>query len=170
VQANVFRAGLSVVISFLWGAIAFPHDHPVKNIPLSVLSLILILVGISGLSLSNTRFVKNIGVPPEEERQLINSETENPNERKKNPLLGLFFAVTLALLNGSMMVPLHFVPENAKGINFIVSFGIGVLAVTPVCAIVYFLARRKLPEFHLRVALIPGLITGCIWNIGNYCR
>jgi hypothetical protein len=37
-----------------------------------------------------------------------------------------------------------------------VSFGIGVVAVTPALALVYFLIKRELPVFHLRVALVPG--------------
>jgi hypothetical protein len=40
-----------------------------------------------------------------------------------------------------------------------VSFGIGVVAVTPVMAFIYFLLKREVPVFHLRVALVPGMHT-----------
>ncbi len=38
-----------------------------------------------------------------------------------------------------------------------VSFGIGVLGVTPVLVAIYFLLKRQWPKFHLKVALIPGI-------------
>jgi len=72
-------------------------------------------------------------------------------------------------MNGSMMVPLRFLPKDAAGINYISSFGIGVLAVTPVCAFFYFLIKREIPVFHFKAAFIPGVLTGLLWNIGNYC-
>jgi glucose uptake protein GlcU len=50
---------------------------------------------------------------------------------------------------------------------YLPSFGIGVAIVTPVIAFFYFLVKREMPVFHLRVALVPGLITGILWNIGN---
>lgn len=43
----------SVVVSFLWGAVAFPKDNPVKNLPLSIVALVLLLLGIAGTLLSN---------------------------------------------------------------------------------------------------------------------
>jgi len=172
-------AGMTIVVSFLWGALAFPSDNTVKSIPLSVVALLLLVIGIGCLSLSNSEFVKKLG--QSKNNQGINTEDEaspllkDEEESKKansstaKKIIGLICALVLGIFNGSMMVPLHFTPDNAKGINYIVSFGIGVLIVTPVCFVLYFVLRCKKPEFHLRVALIPGLITGLIWNVGNFC-
>jgi len=164
------------VISFLWGSLAFPQDHEVKNIPLAVLALVLLVIGITSLSLSSSDFIKNLG-KSKQPNEHINTEDESspllkepePQQSKFRPLIGLGCALVLGCLNGSMMVPLRFTPKEASGINYIVSFGIGVLAVTPVFGLLYFLIRRKRPVFHVKVALIPGLITGLIWNIGNFC-
>jgi len=174
-------AGTTIVISFLWGALAFPKDDAVKNIPLSVLALFLLVSGIVCLSLSNSEFVKKLGKNKEtkqnineeddryEDSPLLTQKSQEDKSSNSGKLIGLACSLILGCLNGSMMVPLRFVPKEAQGINYIVSFGIGVLIVTPVCAIVYFLARRRIPVFHYRIALIPGLITGLLWNIGNFC-
>jgi hypothetical protein len=78
----------------------------------------MILAGIAGLSLSNTRFVKRLSKQDAESERLINDSKlpplEPPNEEQateKKPLLGLAFAITLGILNGSMMVPNRFAPK-----------------------------------------------------------
>ena len=81
-------------------------------------------------------------------------------------ILILFYRV----LNGSMMVPMKYVPEEAQGINYIVSFAIGVIIVTVVMFYIYWLIFEKLPPLQVRATLVPGLITGFLWNIGNFCR
>jgi glucose uptake protein GlcU len=87
----------------------------------------------------------------------------------KARLFGMLCAVAVGLPNGSMLVPLRLAPSDAQGINYMISFGIGVLAVTPALALVYFLLKREIPVFHLRVALVPGLLAGFVWNLGNFC-
>jgi hypothetical protein len=175
----------------------------VKSIPLSVVALILLVVGIFGLSMSNTEFVRNLGRKSAQQgrdkrkaaedgdyessinnpklKDTTSGETtpliddddkDHPKSSPslRNSLLGVTCALVLGLMNGSMMVPLRFTPKDATGINYMASFGIGVLVVTPVCALVYFLlVARRFPPLQLRVALIPGLITGLIWNVGNFC-
>jgi len=96
-------------------------------------------------------------------------ETDEQPLSLKARLFGMLCAILTGLPNGSMLVPLRLAPSNAQGINYMVSFGIGVLAVTPVMAFIYFLLKREVPVFHLRVALIPGLLAGFVWNLGNYC-
>jgi len=76
--------------------------------------------------------------------------------------------IQFSTTNGSMLVPIRFAPVEVQGINFIVSFGIGVLAVTPVFAFIYFLAFRRMPELKLKVLALPGLICGLGWNFGNW--
>jgi len=180
--------GVTVLTSFLWGAIAFSKEEKLRSLPLAILALFLLILGIVGLSFSNTDFVKNAGKKQkgysrinDEETSLKNGERKYSSETdaqknhkapeqsaQRKPIIGFICALILGLMNGSMMVPLRYTPKEAQGINYIVSFAIGVLIVTPICAIVYFLVRRKKPEFHFRVAVIPGLITGLLWNLGNF--
>eukprot|EP01114_Cavostelium_apophysatum_P020785 TRINITY_DN7058_c0_g1_i1.p1 TRINITY_DN7058_c0_g1~~TRINITY_DN7058_c0_g1_i1.p1 ORF type:complete len:338 (-),score=36.71 TRINITY_DN7058_c0_g1_i1:250-1263(-) len=175
-------AGVTIVVSFLWGAIAFPKENPVHNIGLSVLALIFLITGILGLSLSNTSFVKNLG----NKRRTINHHEETPyghgeesplletapQTSKKRPIVGVICAVLLGIMNGSMLVPNQYAPANVKGahaINFVVSFGIGVMCVTPVIAFIYFLVQRRRPNFQVKVVMLPGLCAGVFWFVGYFC-
>jgi glucose uptake protein GlcU len=102
----------------------------------------------------------------DEEDDLIEIE-EQPLTIKER-LFGMFCAIALGIPNGSMLVPLRLSPADAQGINYMVSFGIGVVCVTPVLALIYFVLKREVPVFHPRVALVPGLLAGFVWNLGNF--
>jgi multidrug transporter EmrE-like cation transporter len=45
--------GVSMVTSFLWGAIVFEKEHPVKSLPLAIVSLGILILGTSIISLAN---------------------------------------------------------------------------------------------------------------------
>jgi len=147
---------------------------------MAVGALALLMLGILGLSLSNTSFIKNLGKPrvePSIQEQSVYAGDQQPllagmpeagNAPKPRPLLGMLCCLVLGIMNGSMMVPTRFTPKDASGISYVISFSIGVVLVTPVVAAFYFLVRRQMPVFHLRETLVPGLITGFIWSIGNF--
>eukprot|EP01123_Difflugia_compressa_P003865 TRINITY_DN15183_c0_g1_i1.p1 TRINITY_DN15183_c0_g1~~TRINITY_DN15183_c0_g1_i1.p1 ORF type:complete len:184 (-),score=28.84 TRINITY_DN15183_c0_g1_i1:200-688(-) len=87
---------------------------------------------------------------------------------KKNLPLGLFCAAFLSITNGSMLGPIKYAPIEAQGISFVVSFGVGVLAVTPLFAVIYFVVVTKQPpNWNVQKLLLPGLGCGLGWNIGN---
>jgi len=88
-------------------------------------------------------------------------------------IIGMICCVFVGILGGSMMVPAKYGPD--LGIVYVISFGTGVMAVTPFFFVSYYVVRsviaRKpvLPEWHFKSALLPGLISGLLWNVGNYC-
>ena len=45
--------GVSMITSFLWGALVFEKEHPVKSLPLAILALGVLIVGTSIISLAN---------------------------------------------------------------------------------------------------------------------
>jgi len=53
-------SGVTIIVSFLWGLILF--NEGTKNLPLAIVGLVLMCVGISGVSLCNFRFA--VDVPP----------------------------------------------------------------------------------------------------------
>ena len=81
-------------------------------------------------------------------------------------------SVFLGLLNGSMLVPMQYVPPEDQGITYLYSFAIGVIIVTPVIVSIYFgieyLRKRQVPKFHFKITVLPALLAGLLWNIGNY--
>jgi glucose uptake protein GlcU len=95
------------------------------------------------------------------------SESESDMSPTKRFGLGMGCAFGLGLFNGSMLVPTRLTPDDATGVVYVGSFGVGVLLVTPILFVVYFGVQRRLPEFKWRAALLPGSIAGVLWNIGN---
>eukprot|EP01103_Thecamoeba_quadrilineata_P004122 TRINITY_DN13848_c0_g1_i1.p1 TRINITY_DN13848_c0_g1~~TRINITY_DN13848_c0_g1_i1.p1 ORF type:complete len:369 (-),score=38.62 TRINITY_DN13848_c0_g1_i1:93-1199(-) len=192
-------SGTTIIVSFMWGAIAFPSQNPVDNIYLSILGLAILSLGIGGLSVCTTDLIeKRVFIPgltpflkslqktddPDLDLDLhlqnedclasakidllINEKEPPPPEFSvKEKLFGVACALGLGILNGSLMVPLNYVPEDDK-VSYVASFGIGVFAVTPCLAVIYFLIKREIPQFQVRAALIPGTITGILWSLGNF--
>jgi len=114
---------------------------------------------------SDSKFVESLNIASDDSGySTIGAE----RPRSKSRLLGYFCAAFLSITNGSMLAPIHFAPSYAQGINFLVSFGIGVLAVTPLFAVIYFVAFNKTPKWDFRNILAPGLMCGLGWNFGNW--
>merc|ERR1711871_1590846 len=68
---------------------------------------------------------------------------------------GLLFAVLVGLSGGSILVPMHYVPQDGQGLVFIPSFGIGVVCTAPLVTWAYFLFQGESvmeQELHFRAA------------------
>jgi len=168
-------SGGTIIISFLWGVLYF-NQNP-KDLWLSILALAVIVIGITGVSVAGSNLLVNKKKFPESRALLGSSEdgTISLNDPgrfsaspKKNVFLGCLLALGLSIPNGTRLVPIKLAPTEVQGINFIVSFGIGVICVTPVYALIYYFAFRKKPLFKLNQLAIPGIIAGVGWNIGNW--
>ncbi|PRP78327.1 zinc carboxypeptidase [Planoprotostelium fungivorum] len=189
-------AGVTIVVSFIWGAFLDGVQSPrysYSGIAVLVVGVLLLSLSSSEFvaNLGKKKKDQNSTVytpaysPIHETSPLLHGEdkpkainvdgsrksyNDEPalpiGEPKKNSTIGLICAVLLGAMNGSMLVPMRGAPKDIV-ITFVISFSIGVLAITPVCALAYFLFRRQRPVWHVRVALVPGLLTGLIWSIGN---
>lgn len=91
---------------------------------------------------------------------------------------GLLAAVFTGTWGGSIMVPMHYAPDDASGAGYVISFAIGASIVTLAIWIgrLFFLAFKHrsvslayhaLPSFHLRVMWMQGCAAGLLWSIGN---
>eukprot|EP00298_Acanthocystis_sp_HF-20_P012939 c20130_g1_i2.p1 GENE.c20130_g1_i2~~c20130_g1_i2.p1 ORF type:complete len:384 (+),score=163.59 c20130_g1_i2:38-1189(+) len=177
-------AGFTIVVSFVWGTVAF--SDPVNNVPGAVCGLIVLISGICLAAASQsslpTKLKARFGSELNEEFIHKKSEANEANADQQVGVGRFLFGTCMALLtglaNGSLMVPLRcfehgcFGSEPFKGseiasLAFLPSLSIGVAAVTPVIFLFYF--RFTIPEMHLKVVLLPGLISGCYWATGNFC-
>eukprot|EP00747_Dinoflagellata_sp_TGD_P218852 gnl/TRDRNA2_/TRDRNA2_91050_c0_seq1.p1 gnl/TRDRNA2_/TRDRNA2_91050_c0~~gnl/TRDRNA2_/TRDRNA2_91050_c0_seq1.p1 ORF type:complete len:408 (-),score=53.14 gnl/TRDRNA2_/TRDRNA2_91050_c0_seq1:77-1300(-) len=85
---------------------------------------------------------------------------------------GLCLALTIGLGAGSTMVPLRLAPrvpfrDGVHALSFAVCFGVSVMAVTALIFAFYVLWRREVPAMHVDSCLLPAMISGLLWNIGN---
>jgi len=136
-------AGFTIIVSFFWGAVIF--EQPLGNVGLSIVGLIMLVLGITGMSIAGSDLL--VRTRHSEESQSL-SLSESPLQQvpiisTKRKIFGYFCAALLAIPNGSMLAPIHYSPDYIQGVNFLVSFGIGVLAVTPLFAVVYFVGFQK---------------------------
>lgn len=202
-------SGSTILVSFVWGLI---FKEEMKSIGLSVLAIILILLGVAGISLTGSKLPlldPNYGIVGASEAngdesddadaaKLVDGQwkssadsrlernleetvslsegedaatpTEEPvTESRYAFAIGIGCALLLGITNGSMLAPIRMAPREASGINFIVSFGIGCLMLSPVFTIPYYAYKWSLPDFGFKTWLpLRGLICGTLWNIGNW--
>jgi hypothetical protein len=62
---------------------------------------------------------------------------------------------------------MNFAPEQAKGLAFVPSMGLGALISAPIVTSA-FLALHQAPlRLYVKEAALPGMLAGIIWNAGN---
>lgn len=93
--------------------------------------------------------------------------------------LGILAAMFTGIYGGSILVPMKWAPDDAKGTEFLISFGIGAATVNLSLWIMrylylcqkhqsYTLAYKALPSFHFRKMWKYGGTCGLLWSIGNF--
>lgn len=93
--------------------------------------------------------------------------------------LGILSAMFSGIYGGSVMVPMKWAPDNARGSCFLISFAIGAATVNASLWIIrglylsYTLGSlsegyRALPSLHLKKMWMYGATCGILWSIGNF--
>jgi len=166
-------AGLTVVISFGWGSLYF--KEPVGSIIGAVFSLLGIIVGISAVANCESLFVlRQFG----DKEPLLSDDVEpqSPQNASKSTLSGLLCAVIVGITNGSFMLPFSFYAKHASGpdssINYVISFSLGIIPANIVFFLLWFYfppSSYHVPQFFVKDAAIPGIVTGVFWACANTC-
>lgn len=156
-------------MSFGWGAfgpagVKGTVDHAWG----SALSIILILGGVVGI-------IRSFGMSSDERSTEVRASSALGFAR------GILFALITGFAGGSILVPLSYAPESLQEIAFLPSFGIGVflLALVFERGEAYYCDRAEDYDplnrisvgvpFHLNAAVVYGILSGIIWNLGNVC-
>jgi len=182
-------SGIIMVTSFVWGVAYF--DYPVKHITLTVIALVLLLLGSFGVAITGAGILRRLGLPeyiPADEYNITGSgknisiNKEDEALLKKNEpapvtilqrIIGGVCVLMVGLFAGSVMVPFNLFQKDSSvthSLKYLISYGIGVLGVTPFLVTPYFLIKREIPNFHFNnpAIIIFGLLTGVTWSIGNF--
>lgn len=116
----------------------------------------------------------------QQQQQLRKSESQRASIISRRSM-GLMAAVFNGLWGGSIMVPMHYAPDEAHGMGYVISFAIGATIITLLLWIArfgyyYFYqgmtvrgSFNSLPPFHFRVMWKPGCTAGLLWSLGNVC-
>mmetsp|Transcript_37726 Transcript_37726/g.96529 ORF Transcript_37726/g.96529 Transcript_37726/m.96529 type:complete len:338 (-) Transcript_37726:361-1374(-) len=175
-------SGLSIFVSFVWGAYIF-HE-PIKDYNTSIAGLTIMAVGMVGVGYAsatkpNTGAARHAHADADELPLIADEDGQSQPGNAKYVMktnkvaTGLCCAVYVGVANGSFMVPFKKVPKTVVGIEYLPSFGIGAMAVTVCIVTVYFgfikyVKGRPLPSFHWDIAHKPALLTGILWSAGNF--
>ena len=175
--APAIWAGLTIVVSFLWGSLKF-HEH-VESVTGSILSLTLLVCGILGVASCQTALPEKVASylccesGADGAASLDASNNDSAEGPRVSKAVGVCFCIATGVLNGSLMVPFHYLSDelsdDAAPIAYLGSFAVGVLIVTPVFFVLYFyFPIREPPKWHVQKTCLPGIVTGALWAIGNF--
>ncbi|RYG94596.1 hypothetical protein EON65_57260, partial [archaeon] len=88
-------------------------------------------------------------------------------------LVGVTCALVSGLLGGSVLVPLHYVPHQEKGLAFLPSFSLAALLCAPVILLLYLLnpfgRQKEFPHTYFTETFGLSMMSGVLWSIGNIC-
>lgn len=169
--------GIAMVISYIWGTFLF-GEIP-SNIGLSVFALCLLVTGVLFIafcemlgrskifSLPRTLFRRTSDSELETELLISNeiSVASAAAIETSDYITGILWACCVGIFGGSILAPLHYVPE--QGLIFLPSFGIGALLTSPIVLLLQIACTGEVPDFHWKDALVTGMISGFIYNTGN---
>lgn len=172
--------GTAIIVSVLWGIIAF--SDTVNSVIGTVGAMALLLLGVAGIAFCS-EIAKHFTAQNDEVAKNLLNDYESGSgdayeamDEEKGAIQsaafvrGMLFAATVGCAGGSILVPMHYVDAEGQGLVFVPSFGIGVGICSPVVTVLYFLIMREplvSQELHLRQVLPYGILAGCIWNVGN---
>ncbi|KAJ7533854.1 hypothetical protein O6H91_13G067800 [Diphasiastrum complanatum] len=197
--AQSLWSGLSIFVSYLWGAYFF--KEPIKNPPATFFALVTMAVGMAGVAFAASGG-GNFGIslrkcqkafasngPREDEKRnfpkssfiVVEDRTLKPDSdfgklkssKERRFWNGVLCAAFVGIMNGSFMIPLKYAKKDFTGLEYLVSFGLGAMIGAIMIIAVYFSVLlylgRPRPSFQFRVAAAPALLTGLCWSAGNFC-
>ncbi len=168
-----------VMVSFAWGILAF--GERVKSGYVAAGGVACMIGGLWGMSFfSKPDMHKESG----DEETLISNYVENEAGSKAKQTKGasrrakgLAAAVFNGLYGGSIMVPMKWAPDEAKGMGYVISFAIGAAVITAMCWVALWLYHscgrglrggfKMLPSMHFRELWFWGSVAGMLWSAGN---
>ncbi len=184
-------SGVTIIVSFMWGSIFFKEN--VTSLPLAVVALFFLCLGVTGCSLCSMQIevylpsflrclyclpiFQRIGdlninqIISSDEDDTVHSTSSSASPSRLTWFIGLTASVLVGIPNGSMMIPTR-IDGVPGGLAYLMSFSTGVFVFTAFILLSFviftFIVKREAVKFHLRAALIPGLLAGLLWSIGNF--
>jgi len=168
--------GIAIVVSYAWGVIAF--GNPIASPLLAGLAMILLCIGVVGIAFceaiggkfgdsSSPREHFDVAQQHSFEVRTADSDSTEGSGGASKRALGMVYAACVGFCGGSILAPMHYVPDSASGLAFVVSFGIGTMVASPLVAAFAFMLRGNIPDLHFAATFPAGLFSGLLYNIGN---
>ena len=174
--------GMAMLVSYTWGVAVF-GEVP-ERLWGSMVALILLIGGVCFVANCErlgdwniqcwenvrVRASRNEGLDVRESLLSPSQHGNTTNESRGDRTKGILWACLVGILGGSILAPLHYVPQDKQGLIFVPSFGFGTLLTTPLILGIHILCSRDgVPPFHFKESIGTGLLSGMIYNVGNIC-
>jgi len=183
--------GMAIIVSFVGGLIV--GQSSVKS-ALIILALALLLTGVIGIAfcgeltsklwlpcfqdnksdylIENKQKDAPEDDPESDSYEAIEEDSASINHGASQQMLGITFALVVGLAGGSILVPMQYVSDAHSGLVFVPSLGIGAGFFSLFVPLIYFTANGEIKDMtiedlKLKSCLLPGILAGTIWNLGN---
>lgn len=165
--------GVAMVVSYTWGTLVF-GEAPTNTL-LSLFGLFLLVVGVYIIAQCERiiQLIMRRQVPTLDEAEHLLTTNEavgiaGTRTQIPNYLRGIFWACVVGIFGGSILVPMHLIPEEKQRlVLFLPSFGLGAFFTSPLILLFHYSCEKDKPAFHWKDASLNGLLSGLIYNIGN---
>lgn len=196
-MASSVWSGCALITAFAWGVAGpSPVGSTPKSWAGSVLAVVLLLMGILGIVFHEQIATRVCGASKGEQELVKNStdfqdasvtdddlakvlEACQPllaqTPKDSSHVVGLCLAFLSGVLGGSVNVPSTMSQRYGtalNGVETLLSFGIGTFLSNGLLMITFFVmpkARDQTNGIACRSLLLPGIISGSMWIIGNVC-
>lgn len=83
--------------------------------------------------------------------------------------LGVVFSIICGTIGATTLVPLHYIQDDQAGFVFLPAFGTSALVSALIALGIKQLWKNELmlSDYYFYEASLPGILSGCIWNLGN---
>lgn len=178
----------AIFVSFLWGA-AGPKrggagpGAPMRSAPLSALSVMLLVVGVTVINLSDRLSCGGRGCCLRKTHLLVEdgpTDGDAPPGSVRKSFFGLLAAMVVGLCGGSILVPMSFASPELQGLPLLLPMGVAAGVSGLVVLLGYWACYLKKPlslrsgselRQELRCEVVfNGMISGAFWNLGNICQ
>jgi hypothetical protein len=141
------------------------------------------ILSVDATTVGEIDIIDETSLPSQQQQQ----QQQQPDEmivvcgmRWQRRTLGILSAIFSGSYGGSIMVPMKWAPDDAKGLGYLISFAIGAATINICAWIIRYLylcqqhafspqkAYDALPKFHLRKMWLLGGTSGLLWSIGNF--
>jgi len=183
-------SGTAILTSFVEGFLA---GTTAEELGIAIVGCIVLIIGVLGVGFSEQIIALCRGQTSkeiEEQRQALISEAGDSmsgvavgsgtaatlgvdgvsdSETMSNLFLGGFFAVMTGIVGGSVGFPSNWTSDedNDSRLKFLISFAVGCCCIIPITMIWACFVSEERVKWHWKTCLVPGLLAGLVWNIGN---
>ncbi|KAI5070430.1 hypothetical protein GOP47_0014773 [Adiantum capillus-veneris] len=191
--AQSLWSSLSIIVAYIWGVYIF--KEAVQNHTLSLLSIFIMMMGMLGVGFAvGSQSEKNpanqcdasqvdssnelgSSLLVKEPKKFVNNGRKDASQVHMHRLIqfkGIGLAILVGVLNGSFLIPLKYAHQDVVGVEYLVSFGVGSIAITFIVLGIYWcsckLSGNSFPSFKFKEGAKPALLTGLLWSLGNFLR